>query len=125
MGQIARSTMAQRLSTVAAPRGLLRALALAQAVLVACAWLAPSVAAVNPMGLVSWWPAEGSANDAHGANNGTLVSGAGFAAGIDGSRGLDMEPDWYDLPVFYFTNPAAVPSPRQGRETVKDPGHDF
>ena len=27
------------------------------------------------------------------------------------SRGLDMEPDWYDLPVFYFTNPAAVLGP--------------
>lgn len=27
------------------------------------------------------------------------------------SRGLDMDPDWYDLPVFYFTNPAAVLAP--------------
>ena len=27
------------------------------------------------------------------------------------SRGLEMEPDWYDLPVFYFTNPAAVLGP--------------
>lgn len=27
------------------------------------------------------------------------------------ARGLDMEPDWYDLPVFYFTNPAAVLGP--------------
>ena len=27
------------------------------------------------------------------------------------SRGLDMEPDWYELPVFYFTNPAAVLGP--------------
>jgi hypothetical protein len=24
------------------------------------------------------------------------------------SRGLEMESDWYELPVFYFTNPAAV-----------------
>lgn len=24
------------------------------------------------------------------------------------SRGLDMEPDWYELPVFYFTNPHRV-----------------
>ena len=23
-------------------------------------------------------------------------------------RGLEMDPDWYELPVFYFTNPAAV-----------------
>jgi len=27
------------------------------------------------------------------------------------SRGLEMEPDWYALPVFYFTNPAAVVGP--------------
>lgn len=27
------------------------------------------------------------------------------------SRGLAMEPDWYELPVFYFTNPAAVVGP--------------
>jgi 2-keto-4-pentenoate hydratase/2-oxohepta-3-ene-1,7-dioic acid hydratase in catechol pathway len=27
------------------------------------------------------------------------------------SRGLDMDPDWYELPVFYFTNPAAVVGP--------------
>jgi 2-keto-4-pentenoate hydratase/2-oxohepta-3-ene-1,7-dioic acid hydratase in catechol pathway len=23
-------------------------------------------------------------------------------------RGLDMDPDWYELPIFYFTNPAVV-----------------
>jgi 2-keto-4-pentenoate hydratase/2-oxohepta-3-ene-1,7-dioic acid hydratase in catechol pathway len=27
------------------------------------------------------------------------------------SRGLEMEPDWYELPVFYFTNPAAILGP--------------
>lgn len=27
------------------------------------------------------------------------------------SRGLEMEADWYELPVFYFTNPAAVLGP--------------
>jgi 2-keto-4-pentenoate hydratase/2-oxohepta-3-ene-1,7-dioic acid hydratase in catechol pathway len=26
-------------------------------------------------------------------------------------RGLDMDPDWYQLPVFYFSNPAAVVGP--------------
>ena len=26
-------------------------------------------------------------------------------------RGLDMEPDWYELPVFYFSNPAAILGP--------------
>ena len=34
-----------------------------------------------PSGLVSWWPAEGNANDVAGANNGTLVNGVGFATG--------------------------------------------
>ena len=27
------------------------------------------------------------------------------------ARGLDMEPDWYALPVFYFSNPGAVVGP--------------
>jgi 2-keto-4-pentenoate hydratase/2-oxohepta-3-ene-1,7-dioic acid hydratase in catechol pathway len=27
------------------------------------------------------------------------------------SRGLEMEPDWYELPVFYFSNPGAVLGP--------------
>jgi 2-keto-4-pentenoate hydratase/2-oxohepta-3-ene-1,7-dioic acid hydratase in catechol pathway len=26
-------------------------------------------------------------------------------------RGLEMEPDWYELPVFYFSNPVAVVGP--------------
>jgi len=26
-------------------------------------------------------------------------------------RGLEMDPDWYELPVFYFTNPAAIVGP--------------
>jgi 2-keto-4-pentenoate hydratase/2-oxohepta-3-ene-1,7-dioic acid hydratase in catechol pathway len=26
-------------------------------------------------------------------------------------RGLDMNPDWYELPVFYFTNPHAIVGP--------------
>jgi 2-keto-4-pentenoate hydratase/2-oxohepta-3-ene-1,7-dioic acid hydratase in catechol pathway len=26
-------------------------------------------------------------------------------------RGLEMDPDWYELPVFYFTNPAAIIGP--------------
>jgi 2-keto-4-pentenoate hydratase/2-oxohepta-3-ene-1,7-dioic acid hydratase in catechol pathway len=26
-------------------------------------------------------------------------------------RGLEMDPDWYELPVFYFSNPAAVVGP--------------
>jgi 2-keto-4-pentenoate hydratase/2-oxohepta-3-ene-1,7-dioic acid hydratase in catechol pathway len=27
------------------------------------------------------------------------------------ARGLEMDPDWYELPVFYFTNPAVVRGP--------------
>jgi 2-keto-4-pentenoate hydratase/2-oxohepta-3-ene-1,7-dioic acid hydratase in catechol pathway len=26
-------------------------------------------------------------------------------------RGLEMDPDWYELPVFYFSNPAAIRGP--------------
>jgi hypothetical protein len=34
-----------------------------------------------PSGIVSWWAAETNANDRIGGNSGTLVNGAGFAAG--------------------------------------------
>ncbi len=26
-------------------------------------------------------------------------------------RGLEMDPDWYELPIFYFSNPAAIAGP--------------
>ena len=35
----------------------------------------------EPSGLVSWWPAEGNANDIIGTNNGVLEGGLGFAPG--------------------------------------------
>jgi 2-keto-4-pentenoate hydratase/2-oxohepta-3-ene-1,7-dioic acid hydratase in catechol pathway len=35
-------------------------------------------------------------------------------------RGLDMDPDWYELPVFYFSNPAAIVGP--GDEVAVPPG---
>jgi len=38
----------------------------------------------SPSGLVSWWPGEGSAGDSVGSNNGTLLNGASFAAGMVG-----------------------------------------
>jgi 2-keto-4-pentenoate hydratase/2-oxohepta-3-ene-1,7-dioic acid hydratase in catechol pathway len=37
-------------------------------------------------------------------------------------RGLEMEPDWYELPVFYFTNPAAIVGP--GDDVVVPPGSE-
>ncbi|HVE91823.1 MAG TPA: fumarylacetoacetate hydrolase family protein, partial [Actinomycetota bacterium] len=36
-------------------------------------------------------------------------------------RGLDMEPDWYQLPIFYFTNPATIYGPG---EEVPHPATD-
>jgi 2-keto-4-pentenoate hydratase/2-oxohepta-3-ene-1,7-dioic acid hydratase in catechol pathway len=30
------------------------------------------------------------------------------------TRGLDVDPDWYELPVFYFSNPAAITGPGDG-----------
>ena len=35
-------------------------------------------------------------------------------------RGLDMDPDWYELPVFYFSNPYAVGG--DGEEVAVPPG---
>ena len=37
-----------------------------------------------PAGLVSWWKAEGNANDSFNTNKGTLLGGAGFASGEAG-----------------------------------------
>ena len=33
-------------------------------------------------------------------------------------RGLDMDPDWYELPVFYFSNPAAILGPRANTSQI-------
>jgi 2-keto-4-pentenoate hydratase/2-oxohepta-3-ene-1,7-dioic acid hydratase in catechol pathway len=30
------------------------------------------------------------------------------------TRGLEVDPDWYALPVFYFSNPAAITGPGEG-----------
>jgi hypothetical protein len=58
-------------------------------------------------GMVSWWPAEGNADDIIGVNNGTLVGGASFADGevgqafsFDGSSGYVSIPDSPSLDLF-------------------------
>jgi hypothetical protein len=60
-----------------------------------------------PSGLVDWWPGEGNANDTAGTNNGTLVNGAGFAAGevgqafsLDGVQSYVSIPDSPSLDSF-------------------------
>ena len=60
----------------------------------------PPVCDPAPSGLVSWWAAEGNANDAVGTNNGTLQGGAGYATGeegqafnFDGMSGTMIVPD--------------------------------
>lgn len=41
-------------------------------------------------------------------------------------RGLEMEPDWYELPVFYFSNPAAIVGPYDDVEVPPGTGElDF
>jgi 2-keto-4-pentenoate hydratase/2-oxohepta-3-ene-1,7-dioic acid hydratase in catechol pathway len=44
----------------------------------------------------------------------------GHIANICRSRGIEVHPGWYDLPVFYFTNPAAVHGP--GDDVAISPG---
>ena len=69
-----------------------------------CAW--PSA------GLVSWWPGEGSANDAAGRNTGTVQGGTSFATGIvgqafnfDGASGCVVVPDSTSL---HLTNQLTI-----------------
>lgn len=56
------------------------------------------VAASSRPGLVSWWPANGSASDGKDGNGGTLVNGATFAAGKFGQAFLlDGIDDYVDV----------------------------
>ena len=48
----------------------------------------PPSCAPLPAGIVSWWPAEGNANDVVDGNNGTLQGGATFAGGQVGQAFL-------------------------------------
>ena len=58
-----------------------------------------AVCASVPSGLVSQWKAEGNASDFIGNNNGTLVNGAGFAAGKVGQAfSFDGGTDYVDIP---------------------------
>jgi len=45
---------------------------------------AQTICTQPPQGLISWWDAEGDANDIVGVNHGTLENGAGFATGMVG-----------------------------------------
>jgi hypothetical protein len=35
-----------------------------------------------PVGILSWWPGDGNTNDVIGSNNGSLVGGATYGAGV-------------------------------------------
>jgi hypothetical protein len=51
-----------------------------------------------PSDLIAWWRAEGTANDSVGGNHGTLMGGAGFAAGAVGQAfRFDGVDDWVSL----------------------------
>ena len=53
-----------------------------------------------PSGLVSWWPADGNANDIRNGNNGTLQGGATFASGTVGQAViLDGIDDYINVPI--------------------------
>ena len=52
-----------------------------------------------PSGLVSWWPGDGNTNDIQGSNNGALMNGATFAAGMVGQAfSLDGVDDFVQVP---------------------------
>ena len=53
--------------------------------------LAPGSCLPPPAGLVSWWAAEGNANDSFGTNNGTLLGGVSFAAGEVGHKAFHFD----------------------------------
>jgi len=52
-----------------------------------------------PAGLVGWWPGDGDADDVVGDNDGTLVNGATFGAGmVAAAFNLDGVDDYVDVP---------------------------
>ncbi|MGO8925786.1 MAG: LamG domain-containing protein [Limisphaerales bacterium] len=74
------------------------------------AWSANCVS--PPAGLVSWWPAEGNANDIVGTNNGTLYNGVGFAPGMVGQvfvfNGTNSYVEVPDSPSLQLTNDLTI-----------------
>ncbi len=65
-----------------------------------------------PSGLVSWWRAEGNANDWQANGNGTLVGGVSFAQGEVGQcfsfNGVDGAINVADSPVYALTNSLSI-----------------
>jgi RHS repeat-associated protein len=62
-----------------------------------------------PTGLVSWWPADGSANDLIGTNNGLLRNGVSFTTGLAGQAfHFDGVDDIVEIPDNPSLKPARV-----------------
>jgi hypothetical protein len=65
-----------------------------------------------PSGLVGWWPGDNNASDIIGANDGTLMNGATFAAGkVDRAFSFDGVDDYVevtDTTNFNFNQPLTV-----------------
>jgi hypothetical protein len=60
----------------------------------------PVVCVPPPVGLMGWWRAEGNTSDSFGTNTGTLLGGAGFAAGLVGQAFIfDGVDDSVRIPV--------------------------
>jgi hypothetical protein len=66
-----------------------------------------------PSGLVSWWRGEGNGNDSAGTNNGTLLNGVSFAAGMVGQAfrfvsGPNPKVYVADNPTLQLTNSLSI-----------------
>ena len=74
--------------------------------------LAVAVCVPAPPGLVSWWQAEGNANDTVGGNSGILVNGVTFAPGKVGQAfsfdGTNSYIEIADNPNLHFTNAITI-----------------
>ena len=102
------------------------------AILMVSCWI-QNAESQPPSGLVSWWRGEGTANDATGANHGTLQNGVTFVPGKDGMAfHLDGGDDyvvlgsgnWFTLPAFTITMWVKASASQVGFADILDNNHN-
>jgi hypothetical protein len=84
-----------------------------------------------PSGMISWWPADGDANDLVASNHGTLQNGASFASGMVAQAfsfdGVDdhISTEDIDLPSTFTLDAWIFPNTTDGVQYILSKDDDF